>query len=905
MSSSRSKKRKETMTQTDQTERETKQRTYGSYRNHSDEDYDEKTQRQESFQGYQAYQGYRNTPIEDTLFTAGMEFEPNPSNASYYTSDDDSYDRKTVFKSGTSSSSVTIEEYDISKNMMIEDDALDKACPYNIELNIGVLGLVESSKLVNFIDNKDYFIPEIETELEEFKTGFYQKNKNEHIRRLYLNRKDIEDNIGYRDCALTEELGPDEKSSLYYVKAYDDPNNIVVTPQVTIGLSYALYPQLLRAMPGNIINTISHSLFHIIRERNFRLYNSNTYKVFEGFLYVIINYCLTAAYFHDKNIVTRMRGQGIDTHRSAGFDYFKMLFQLKPRINLAESYKYLQAEYEGFTQLFDIVYDNVFREYNTYISKFEVEYTFDPSLIGGYTDLVMFHINLLKEITSKDELLGDIKDRLNSGDFKDESNIYQDIVAFVINQEDHFRNDLLKIVGLVNIIYLMYQIRNPRKVVRLRFLDRSKVGDYCKILDGYFFFYEGDSINKIDDLENRGLVEVIENKVYDFAHTSDPVILTLERGKICTQGHRREEIFELMPTNSNLVIEFRDPDLVARFIQPQASKTISFSNIVPFLKSFFNGLHRILAPPPPIQLSSLEPSSRSYCTFMFNPVNNNKLNIWFKKVLKKFPQYIKFEKDKSYAFEYWFRYMLREHPDLNWIDNKNYALLFYQTDNGYRLINKALREFNKENRINRIVSIIDKSLNKEQSGSQVFRGIIQSSEFKFSPYSTYREYGYSSTSLNFCSAIKFLYEKSCCVLSFKITNDILSYNYDNSPYGFFSEEKEILVQRNINYFLGHPLIINDIVFYPCVVSKIGKKVSKEEIKKLMNEQMEFLINFRDKQNIETPEEILKNLEENRLYKFLPLLVNFDFDYDWLCLNKKMKDKVYELAKKKYGSKEIE
>jgi hypothetical protein len=231
----------------------------------------------------------------------------------------------------------------------------------------------------------------------------------------------------------------------------------------------------------------------------------------------------------------------------------------------------------------------------------------------------------LKEITSKDVLFEDINKRLNRGDLSDKSYIYQDIVSFIMNQEDHFIKDLLKIVGLVNVIYLMYQIKNPRKVVRVRFLDRSKVGDDCKILDGYFFSYEENHRNTIDSLEKKGLIEIMDNRVYDFAHTSDPVILTLVKGKICTEGKRREEIFELIPTNSNLVVEFRNPSVVAGYVDSYSKITpISFSEIVPFLKDFFKGLYIILSEELiECKISSEKESSRSYCTFMFKP--NKKL----------------------------------------------------------------------------------------------------------------------------------------------------------------------------------------------------------------------------------------------------------------------------------------
>jgi hypothetical protein len=534
-----------------------------------------------------------NTPILYTPFTVGMEFEPNTENAIYYSTDYDNYDRKTIFKSSTNKSIVTIEENNM-KNVrdLIEDDEikLDDKCNYNIELNIGVLGIIESSKLYSIIKDKYYFMYQIESELEEFKYVFYNRNKDNNIRRLHINQTPL---VGFSDCALSKQLSIEEKKSskFYYTEAYENPDNLIVTPQITLGISYGLYTILMNeTYKNNIIQTISTNINNLIKEKNYNT-DTNTFNIFNGFILVIINYCLIAAYYHNRDIVKRIENQGIEI-KCKGFKYFKSLFPLKPRTNLAESYRYLKSEYTDFSKLFDKIYENTISKYNKEINKYDFEYSFDPNIVNDYTKLVSFHINVIKEITSRDILLEDINKRLDNSGLVDDSDIYQDIVSFIINKESHFLRDLLKIIGLINMIYLMYQIKNPKKVVRLKFLDRSKVGSDCKILDGYFFSYEGNHKKNIDGLESKGLVEVIDNKVYDFAHTSDPIILTTLRGKICTMGKRREELFELMPTNSNLVIEFRNPEVMTDNFS--LSRVIPFYNILPFLREFFKNLNIIL-----------------------------------------------------------------------------------------------------------------------------------------------------------------------------------------------------------------------------------------------------------------------------------------------------------------------
>ena len=235
--------------------------------------------------------------------------------------------------------------------------------------------------------------------------------------------------------------------------------------------------------------------------------------------------------------------------------------------------------------------------------------------------------------------------------------------------------------------------------------------------------------------------------------------------------------------------------------------------------------------------------------------------------------------------------------DTKWINNSNIALAVYQTDIGYKALNTYLRK-NPFSSSDHIVNLIDKGMNNKQKGIQVFRGIRQSDNFRIAPFTSYGEYGYSSVSPNFCSAVKFS-RGDCCVLSFEISKDILSYDYKDNPYKFFSNEQEILVQRNIVYHIGEPVIINQTMFYPCVVIKME---NTSKLKKLIDKQSEFLRNFSvdyNKIKSGSAEEILENLEKNRPYQFLPLLPNLESSYDNLCLDKKMYAEVEKLAKEKY------
>jgi hypothetical protein len=246
-----------------------------------------------------------------------------------------------------------------------------------------------------------------------------------------------------------------------------------------------------------------------------------------------------------------------------------------------------------------------------------------------------------------------------------------------------------------------------------------------------------------------------------------------------------------------------------------------------------------------------------------------------------------------------FMKQLRSGGDMKWINTINIALAVYQTDIGFYAINNYLRKnpFGS----NHIIKLIDKGMNNKQKGIQVFRGVRPSENFKIEPLKSYGEYGYSSVSPNFCSAVKFSNRENCCVLSFEITNDILSYDYKNSLYAFHSDEEEILIQRNIVYHIGEPVIINEMLFYPCVVTKMD---NSDKLKKLIDKQTKSITKFRDidynKTKSGSAEEILDNLEKNNPYPYSPLLVNLDLYYNNLCLDKKMYKEVEKLAKDKYG-----
>lgn len=279
-------------------------------------------------------------------------------------------------------------------------------------------------------------------------------------------------------------------------------------------------------------------------------------------------------------------------------------------------------------------------------------------------------------------------------------------------------------------------------------------------------------------------------------------------------------------------------------------------------------------------------------------------------------------------------YSLKKLPHLDWITNKNLALSFYKTDLGYLVINNYLRQIkieqflenimkkdedekyeeNKEyvktlntlsDKVDKVIHLIDKSMNKKQSGTQVFRGLKQIPIF--SPIDSgkiYKEMSYSSTSLDFCQSWKFMDQKSkCCVLSFKIPDNIKSIDYKDIGEGKDeSGEDEILIQRYITYHIGESIIIGGVKFYSCVITP-----SKEDIKDVkydLEKQLDYLRFFKSEyerirgRNLEEIMEYYDKNKPNYLSRYVSI-VNFDHYYRDLCLDNDFKDKVLSLLKVKY------
>ena len=531
------------------------------------------------------HQTNSNTPILLTPFTFGMEWEPTLRGQYNPPDNKKHYDRETIFTSGTRNKNlkVSIEDYRIEDNYSdIENQQKRESCKYGIELVIGVLGQDPKISLNDFFQNKGYFMNEIEEELKEFDEKFFEEEK-QNIRSIYKREKASFVIPGtFVNCALTKPLTEENKLMYPYIyKQTESLSDMSGRPQVTIGVSYALFIPLLnyyKDITGNYYINLTLNIYNrIMKEKSLKdldlELNINSKLVCEGFIKLIIYYSTIAASYIQSDIA-------ID-HMIKGPKYFKSMFYLKPRSNLAESYKHLKSEYTGFENFINLVYQEIYKMLDVFGG------TINPPEIDSYKSLVDIHLDIIKAIASDNE---EILKRLDDDTIypTDNTNKYQDICAFMSAMNYEGYKKIVLYVSLINALYLIYKILNPQKVVKLK-IDRKKIKQDCKFLDGYYYSYEGDSKELIDDLVSKNFAQIINNTVYDFAHTSDPQILevekkdiTMEIKSICPSA--REELFEYIPEDSNLILEIRGPEV---FTEMYKSGSLNFYNIKNFLNELF------------------------------------------------------------------------------------------------------------------------------------------------------------------------------------------------------------------------------------------------------------------------------------------------------------------------------
>ena len=525
----------------------------------------------------------RNTSILETPFTFGMEWEPT-SLCIYYSPFElkKHYDRETIFTSHTTHLNVTIESRKMKDSYPeVLPYQEERSCKYNLEFAIGILGKNPPVLLNSFLQNSQYFIPEIKEELNDFKENFFEKEKTKGFFKKVWNNKTskfVGDNF-FIDCKTTEPLTPENTSisPYFYMKADDDKiDDINGRPQITLGMSYALFPPLLKAL--NEVNyNYSKELYNFTGPYVFS--DIDNKLVCEGFALLLLYYSFVASTYYSNKL---------NHPYPNAAPYFKAAFDLKPRSNLAESYKHLKAEYTDFEEFITLFDQKIRRLFEELWGE-----SFDPATIHSYNSLVELHLNVVRKVAP--DLIGRIEQKQE--EYQNNTYVYEDIIGFLTTTgyNDEKLNKIINIVAFINTIYLIYKILHPQKVVKLK-INRKKIkNDHkCKFLDGYYYSYQGESKTLVDELVRKKIAEIINNTVYDFSHTSDPQILEVEREEITSKiksicPSDREETFEYIPENSNLIVEVRGPE---KFLDDVGS-SFKFSSILDCSSKIFTKINTI------------------------------------------------------------------------------------------------------------------------------------------------------------------------------------------------------------------------------------------------------------------------------------------------------------------------
>lgn len=176
------------------------------------------------------------------------------------------------------------------------------------------------------------------------------------------------------------------------------------------------------------------------------------------------------------------------------------------------------------------------------------------------------------------------------------------------------------------------------------------------------------------------------------------------------------------------------------------------------------------------------------------------------------------------------------------MDKTSECLGYYQGI-GHENINGALRESVKDADIEpyvlHCILLMDSIMSKKNAGTIVYRGVnnleklIETMDTAgFS--TTLVDKGFSSCSTDIKISQKFTTDK-CCILKFVIGNDIssVSLSKDNDVMNY--KEKEILLQRNLDYSIFAPYhdTLTGYKIYPCTVKPAVRiQVDEETLSKL-------------------------------------------------------------------------
>ena len=515
----------------------------------------------------------------DTEFTFGAEFDAG-WDIHFNEKLEDHYDRNIAYKK-TEHLKATYEYFEKKDGMEYLT-----TCPYTMEL---ALGVYKYDHICDFLNDKvNIYISNMAENIDMFKSDILKtQNIKDILKTLYSSKVNnvnkiqaLADGKAFENCSMTQKLDDDTRS--YFYTEFKGITNIQGVPQVTVGLNYAFFPNIFKHFSKD--RKTDTGLSQIIINNILEVFNLSfpqdiSWLVLKGLLYVVIY----TSYIHS----TYYKFEG-------GPQYFKGAMIFKPRSNLAVSYKKLKQEYTNIEKYMIMFNNNLISLITTHIGH---ENFYELENINTENDLYEFKLKIIGEIISKEE------DSIESEKIKDQvrqrtrtKNIY-DLHSSVISNIKNFASklvvtkysELVKILTEISSFYLIKKIMNPIKAYRVNKFIREKVDNICSnyqlVLDG--------SIYLLDKIKNPKQY-ILDYEEIDFASLFDPPSLFLSKNrKLCTDS--RVEVFEMVPDNSNFIMEVRSVNLFTyddeKRLRP---RFITLDQMTPLMKDFFEKLKTLI-----------------------------------------------------------------------------------------------------------------------------------------------------------------------------------------------------------------------------------------------------------------------------------------------------------------------
>jgi len=454
--------------------------------------------------------------------------------------------------------SVTHEET-MSHTLFKKLEKKNNLCASNIEF---VFGIFPYHNMINFFSDDKYFSEEIQKEITENEKTLRETGDYKKLRFLKFVKKDEDDDEEDEDEDDDDKDDGFPKNSDYdndYVncmlditlndlrKSYDNPykkehirqkympiefvyedmnidklKEYTGVSQITIGTNYAYLIPIFKRFSFYDVFKSSLELFDSYTRVMKKIEKSKKYiyEIFKGFILYIIYFCLVHETYHIKSEIEKVV-------------YFKAMV-LKPRSELYNSFLKLKEKYGG-------IFDDFIKDFKLLLEK---------------------RIKLIMNI-EKDELIRVFNEsknrgRLNSAIFKSFklnrvcgdkklSDLYKD-------KDEHSYKLLLNNCVCIDLYYILLCIENPVECVYI-----SDFGNQVKTLLKPGFYHVIKEEDDDDFMEIRlGLAGITFSKVSNSNVLGYIPYLDISFETV-RELHSPMEVFELLGSDSNCIIEFRSP----------------------------------------------------------------------------------------------------------------------------------------------------------------------------------------------------------------------------------------------------------------------------------------------------------------------------------------------------------